>query len=477
MAIKHTSRTPINASQSITSNVRNRNARKPVTASTEIMSQLSPAKQAFARQLQMTARKQAKITAATNTSNIMARPEFMELLPLFVQKLLILDVYGSVAMKSRHQIVPYFKVVADNAKGETAAGQIISSPMVNRLGKDMNFTGRVVKNELVAESGAVANLNIAYTPILPGSVTLTVTADGDTVPFIDNGIGSITDTAGNEVAIINYSTGDITVTAADKLPSTLEDGESIKATYQYDNETVGPDANGEYGAKMGKLRLELDEFQLTAEAHELACYWSIYSAFVAQQEYGTNIADMAKDAAFAELTAEINRAGFDKLKKAATYNPAYNFNIAPVLNGSVVPSDYLNMLKIKFNDAAAGIYQATELTRPNVLTVGTTTAVYLQMLDTFKGVNTEDTVGPYELGTLDQFKVFVDPDYQPNEWVMSCKSNDIRRNSALFGEYMPLTDTAAIGLANGSVQQGYATMYGMNVVNPSTVVSGKLLGV
>lgn len=42
---------------------------------------------------------------------------------------------------------------------------------------------------------------------------------------------------------------------------------------------------------------------------------------------------------------------------------------------------------------------------------------------------------------------------------------------------MPFTDTQAIGLANSSVQQGYATMYAMKVVNPATVVSGKITGV
>ena len=41
---------------------------------------------------------------------------------------------------------------------------------------------------------------------------------------------------------------------------------------------------------------------------------------------------------------------------------------------------------------------------------------------------------------------------------------------------MPLTNTDAIGLANASVQQGYATMYAMKVTVPETVVSGKILG-
>ena len=70
----------------------------------------------------------------------------------------------------------------------------------------------------------------------------------------------------------------------------------------------------------------------------------------------------------------------------------------------------------------------------------------------------------------------MDPNYDPNKWVMAAKSNDIRRNSALFGEYMPVTATSPIGLADLSVQSGYATMYAMEVVNPLTVVSGKILG-
>ena len=98
------------------------------------------------------------------------------------------------------------------------------------------------------------------------------------------------------------------------------------------------------------------------------------------------------------------------------------------------------------------------------------------MINGFQADAVEDSVGPYKLGRLDQFDVYVCPEYDPNKWVMSCKSNDIRRNSALFGEYMPLTDTDPITLANASAQQGYATMYAMKVVNPDTVVSGKIVG-
>ena len=99
------------------------------------------------------------------------------------------------------------------------------------------------------------------------------------------------------------------------------------------------------------------------------------------------------------------------------------------------------------------------------------------MIDGFQADNVEDTVGPYKYGRLGNFNIFVAPDYDPNLWVMSCKSNDIRRNSALFGEYMPIMNTDPITLANASVQQGSATMMAMKVTVPETVVSGKIIGV
>ena len=454
----------ITAGTSVTSAVRNRRA---VNASTGIkansFAQLNPAQQSFARQLQNNVRRM-NVMGATNTSNIMAKPEFMELLPLFVQKLIILDVFGSVAMRSRQQLIPYFKFVAENTKGETPAGTVLSSPFKNVQGQDVNFTGKTVKNEKLEAN------TLAYIPVLPGSVTISVDATGSgtsVTKYIDDGEGGFVD-SGNEPlsgAAIDYSTGAITGVTG-----------TVTATYQYDNETVGPDGDGNYGARMAKGYLQLDEINLIAEAHEIACYWSIYSAFAAQQEYGGNIGDIAKEAAFSELTAEINAYGFEKLREAASYNPQFNWDASPIMNGAVVPSDYLNMLKLKFGQAAASIYQKTRLSRPNRLVVGTTTAEYIAMIKGFVADDISDSVGPYKFGKLDQFEVYVDPNYDPLSWVMACKSNDVRRNSALFGEYMPLTNTDAVGLANASVQQGYCTMYACQVVNPDTVVSGKITG-
>lgn len=461
--------TGISAARPVTANARTRSARR---SSVVANIRLTPEQQRFANQLRSNMRRGASVMAATNTSNIMARPDFLELLPMFVQKLIITDVMGSVAMRSRQQLVPYFKFIAENTKGETPAGTVLSSPFVNRQGQDPNFTGRVVKNELIGE-GEYDAMFAAYTPILPGSVTAYKIENGTTTPLTDDGSGNLLDASGAAQGTIDYSNGSVVLTT----PPAAGEGNSVKLTYQYDNETVGPDAAGHYGAKMAKGYLQLDEFNLVAEAYEIACYWSIYSAFAAQQEYGSNIGDIAKEAAISELTAEINTRGFDVLKNAASYKPQYNFDVSPVVNSSVVPSDYLNMFKLKLEQASASVYQRTRLSRPNRLIVGSNVAAYISMIDGFQADNVEDTVGPYKYGRLDDKEVYVAPDYDPNQWVMCAKSNDIRRNSALFGEYMPIMNTDPITLANASVQQGAATMMAMKVTVPETVVSGKIIGV
>lgn len=471
-------RSAVNANTAITSGVRNRNVPKSnINAS---FAGLTPEQKAFARQIQNNVRRQSSIMAATNTTNIMARPDFLELLPMFVQKLIALDVFGSVAMRSRQQLIPYFKFIAENDKGETKAGDVLSSAFVNRQGKDPNFTGRVIKNEVLAAGTDIQdNVALVYTPVLPGSVTIQYLESGVTKVYTDDGAGQILDATGTATGYIDYSTGTVSTSGVFVAAA----GNEIKATYQYDNENVGPRTPGnggygyEYGAQMGKGYLQLDEINLIAEAHQLACYWSIYSAFAAQQEYGANIADVAKEAAFSELTAEINTFCFQKLLNAAKYQPQFNWDASPVLSGAVVPSDYLNMFKLKLSQAAASIYQATRLSQPNRLIVGTNVGAYLSMMNGYQADASADNVGPYHHGKLDQFEVYCDPSFNPDVWVMSCKSTDIRRNSALFGEYMPLTNTDPIVLANSSAQAGYASMYAVEIVNPASVVSGKVTGI
>lgn len=468
MIIKSPKRSAVNASRTISagsriaSQAKKRGVNaKPVTAAQRILASLTPEQRQFTAQLQRNMKQYAKrsgVTAATNTSNIAARPDFIELLPLFTQNLLVPEVLGTVAMNSRQQLIPYFKVKTSNTKGETPAKTILSTPFVNRQGVDPNFGARLVRNETVEGN------TLIYVPILPNSVTI-ATADGDI--YTDDGAGNLVDAGGtvDSTLKIDYASGMV-----QGLTGTYT------ATYQYDNETIGPDQNGEHGAKMGKLDLELDEIMLVAEAHELACYYSVYASFAAQNEYGATIEDLTKEAAFSELTAEINSQAFRALERAAAPKPQFDWDASPILSGSVVPSDYLNMFELKLNQAAASIYQTTRLAQPNKIIAGTSAAAYMKKIEGFQAESNEDAVGPYKAGRLNEFEIYVDPNYDVNKWVMCCKNSDIRRSSAIFGEYMPFMATDPVTLADMSQQAGFATMYDLKVVNPGTIVSGQILG-
>lgn len=440
----------INAGTSVTASARARRVSAPVMANVN----LSDSQKVFANQLLKNSR---AIMGATNTSNIAAKPEFTQLLPLFVQKLLLPEVMGSVAMNSRSQIIPYFKLLAENTKGETAMGDILSSPFVNKQGVDPNFTGRVIRNEEVT-SGA-----LAFVPVLPGSVSISTAS----TKYYDNGEGKLIDASTEQpVGDIDYALGTITGITGD-----------MSASYEYDNETVGPDADGQYGAKMGKLYFNLDEINLVAKAHQLACYWSVYSAFAASTEWGTNIADMSKEAAIGQLTAEINALGFKALADAAAYKPQFNWDASPILNGAVNPQGFLNMFKMKLDQASGSIYAATHTVAGNKIIAGVTASTFLKRIDGFQSANVTDFVGPYKLGKIDAYDIFVDPNMDTNKWVMTCKDdNDFRKTAGLYGTYLPFTTTDVIGLSDMSAQQGYCSMYDIKIVNPDLVVSGKILG-
>lgn len=458
--VGHSAPRAISAGTFVTANARTRSPRTTsgIKASTV---NLTPEQRIFANQLRNNARKLTSVMGATNTNNIMARPDFLDLLPMHVQKLLVPEIFGSVAMKSRQELVPYFKVIAENTKGETTAGDILNSPFANRLGVDPNFGGRVVKNESVAVTSGAGE--IAYTPILPGSVTFQIGDD----KYVDDAMGGFVDASGATVSglTINYATGAIAGASGD-----------VTATYEYDNETVGPDANG-YGAKMGKIYLMDDTIVLKATAHQLACYWSIYSAFAASSEWSTNIGDMGKEAAIAKLTAEINTSCFKQLADAASYKPQFNWDASPVFNNAVVPSDYIQLFALKLDQASQAIYQQTQLLAGNKLVVGTAVANIISRLNGFVADTSTDRVGPYKLGRYGAFDtIIVDPNYEASTWVMTCKGASIQESAALYGEYMPMMDTGAVQLADMSVQTGVATMYASEIVNRAAIVSGKILG-
>lgn len=81
-------------------------------------------------------------------------------------------------------------------------------------------------------------------------------------------------------------------------------------------------------------------------------------------------------------------------------------------------------------------------------------------------------VGPHFLGTLGNYKVFVNPDYRENEFVLGYKGSTMFDAGAFYCPYMPVSSTDLIMDANFRGQRGYATMYGKCLLNDKMYIKG-----
>ena len=73
--------------------------------------------------------------------------------------------------------------------------------------------------------------------------------------------------------------------------------------------------------------------------------------------------------------------------------------------------------------------------------------------------------GPYFAGTLDSLKVFVSPAIDPDEFFFGVNGSDLQTSAAIYAPYMAIVPTQLLGFADGSMSQGFSTMYDMKLLS------------
>ena len=119
-------------------------------------------------------------------------------------------------------MINYIKYIYGSQKGNIERGGDISSPMGHHR-DEYTYSSEVVEEETISEStsNTYTSVNLAYTPIRPGTVSITSEAPGD---ITDDGDGNL---VGNVTgpATINYETGEMTFTV---------DGTAAEVTVNYE---------------------------------------------------------------------------------------------------------------------------------------------------------------------------------------------------------------------------------------------------
>lgn len=216
--------------------------------------------------------------AATNSSNIPSKTFFMDMITAVVPNLIATDIVSTQAMDSKASIVSYLRYQYANDKGSTVAGTMFNNSLYTGR-SDMNYSSRYIAEEQVANG-----VNFEYSPILPGTIRITLP---DNTVYVDNGTGKIVDAStAQDKGTINYTTGEFTCATAT---------EGTVANYEYNNEQV-PDL------KVPEITLSLAQIPIYAKSRKLAAYWGFDAAYDLKQQYGEDITQIMSTQAAAEIS-------------------------------------------------------------------------------------------------------------------------------------------------------------------------------
>lgn len=336
-------------------------------------------------------------------------------------------------MSSIAGYVTYLRYTSGPAKGGVGAGETFNSVyrMPNMTEDRINYTGDFVKETI--EAGQIAE---------DGKVTLMWTP----VAKINKVLRAATDI-----------TADVTLNA-DGTVTGLEAGDVV--SYLYDNVVI-PQAG------IPSLKAEMDVIELHARARRIAVYYSQIAAFQAKTDYGTDIGEQLAAQAQGELAYEIDTEGVMMLYNGAEADDTINFESYDISDQAniISRSQYYEYFNEIIARAKQVIYKRTQKFAPNYMVVGTDVISILPYLKGWTAAPASTINGPYFAGSVDGLKVFVSPAIAANEYFFGVNGSDLQTSAAVYAPYMAIVPTQLLGFADGTMSQGFSTMYDMKLLS------------
>lgn len=121
------------------------------------------------------------------------------------------------------------------------------------------------------------------------------------------------------------------------------------------------------------------------------------------------------------------------------------------------------------------VYRATGRFQPTWMLVNPEMMPILTFVPGFQGNNANIANGPYVAGTINNMKVIVSPalgvDFvagvgqRKGVCYLGVLGSDGKTATGVFAPYMPIVPTQLLGFADGSMTQGFSSMYDMKILN------------
>lgn len=121
------------------------------------------------------------------------------------------------------------------------------------------------------------------------------------------------------------------------------------------------------------------------------------------------------------------------------------------------------------------VYQSTRKIKPNFMVCGLNVASVIEVMRNFSPSG-QQAIGPYFMGTLGNIKVYVSPEYNPDEYVMGYKGSSFMDAGMFYCPYMPIISTDLLMTDDFAGRKGWATMYAKKMVNNKMYIRGKITG-
>ena len=180
--------------------------------------------------------------------------------------------------------------------------------------------------------------------------------------------------------------------------------------------------------------------------------------------------------ATAEIEQEIDNEITLDLLRIANAGPEISWSKVQPIGVNVV--DHYDSFWNKIVEGSNVIYGATKRARANFMICGLGVDAVVKTMRNFVPAEDLTAVGPHFIGTLGgQIKVYVNPFYAPNEFVLGYKGSTMMDAGYVYAPYMPVMTTGMVTLADDfAAREGWATMYGKKAINPRLYVRGHIDG-
>ena len=241
-----------------------------------------------------------------------------------------------------------------------------------------------------------------------------------------------------------------------------------KVAYTYDNVIIPQDGNN--GNAIPTLTAKMSYMQLHAHARRIAVYYSQIAAFQAKTDYGYDIGEQLSTQAQGELAYEIDTEGVFMLEKGAEFDKTLAFKSYELANQNayISRSQYYEQFVEILARAKKVLYTRTQKFAPNDMVVGANILTILPYLPGWNAASVSTINGPYLAGTVDGLKVYVSPSIDENKFFFGVNGSDLQTSAGVYAPYMAIVPTQLLGFADGTMSQGFSTMYDMKLLSTYT---------